>query len=97
MKKRGGKREGAGRKKAPHTIATEAFRKRLIEKIIKEQDPIIEKLIERAKTGSEKAIEMILERVIGRPITPLDHGGEGLEALTKAILSALGSGKKEEK
>ena len=84
----------AGRPKANHTIASEQFRKYLIEQIVEHQGPIIKKLIERAEGGSEKALEMVFERVIGRPITPLEHSGEGLEALTNAILNALGGNKK---
>lgn len=97
--KRGGKRSGAGRKvgyRAPHTLQSEQFRKRLIEKIIERQDPIINKLLERAEGGSEKALEMVMERIIGRPITPLEHQGEGLEQLTNAITKILtGKSKKE--
>ena len=45
----GGKREGAGRKKAQHTIETEMLRARMIEKIAKDFDPIIDAQIESAK------------------------------------------------
>lgn len=92
----GGRREGAGRKKAPHTIATEQLRKYIIEEVIKAKAPIIRKLIERASGGNEKAAELLLERVLGRPITPLEHSGEGLEALTNAILGLLSGKKKDE-
>jgi len=45
----GGKRPGAGRKKAPHTIETELMRKKLVEKVNQEFEPILEGQIEKAK------------------------------------------------
>lgn len=79
----------AGRPKARHTILTEQFRKHLIERLVAEQDPIIDALIKNIKAGKEKSIEMGIERIIGRPITPVDFQGEGIEALTDAINTIL--------
>lgn len=45
----GGKREGAGRKKAQHTIATEHARKYLVERVTAELEPILTGQIEAAK------------------------------------------------
>lgn len=78
--------KGGGRKKANHTIQAEAYRKRLIEKVIKKQDPIIEALITRALTGDIPAIKEIQERVLGRPKESLELSGTEtfLEALREA-------------
>lgn len=85
----GGKQANAGRKKASHTIASEALRKYIINEVIKVKKPLIKKIIDGALAGNEKNQEQLLERVLGRPITPLDHQGEGLEALTNAITTIL--------
>lgn len=80
----------AGRPKANHTLMTEAFRKYVIERVIAEQGPLMDALLARAKKNSDKALDMALERVLGRPVTPLEHSGEGLEQLTNAIMTLLG-------
>lgn len=73
---RGGKREGAGRKKASHTIQAEAFKAYLIAKVIKEKEPIVQALIAKAKTGDVPALKEVFERVLGKPIPilPDDEG-----------------------
>jgi hypothetical protein len=49
MPQKGGKREGAGRKKAPHTIASEAARKLVIERVLANLEPLLTAQIEAAK------------------------------------------------
>ena len=49
IKQNGGKREGAGRKKANHTIATEKAREFLISSIVEHLAPIVSAQIESAK------------------------------------------------
>ncbi|TAJ12885.1 hypothetical protein EPO56_03610 [Patescibacteria group bacterium] len=49
VKQNGGRRLGAGRKKAQHTIATEKAREYLIKEIAKNLEPIITAQIEAAK------------------------------------------------
>ena len=49
MGKNGGKREGAGRKKASHTIKTEEMRKYLVETVAREFGPIVKGQIDLAK------------------------------------------------
>jgi len=73
---RGGKREGAGRKKAKHTIQAEAFKAFLIAEVIKEKAPIVEALIAKAKTGDVPALKEVFERVLGKPVPVLPDGDE---------------------
>ncbi len=49
VKQNGGKRAGAGRKKAQHTIATEKAREYLVKMIVKNLEPIVNAQIEAAK------------------------------------------------
>lgn len=48
-KPKGGKRPGAGRKKASHTIAAEKAREVMIERIAKELQPLLDAQIDLAK------------------------------------------------
>lgn len=68
---RGGKREGAGRKKAKHTIQAEAFKAFLIAEVVKDKKPIVEALIAKAKSGDVPALKEVFERVLGKPIPVL--------------------------
>jgi hypothetical protein len=72
MNGHGGKRQGSGRKKAPHTIQAEAFKAFLIEKVIAEQEPIVTALISKAKSGDVPALKEVMERVLGKPVPILD-------------------------
>ena len=72
----GGKRPGAGRPKAPHTKAAEAFRAYLIAETMKEKEPIVKALIRAAKNGEVKALAELLDRVLGRPVTPIAGADE---------------------
>ena len=49
IKQNGGKREGSGRKKAKHTIASEKAREFLVNSIIESLSPIVSAQIEAAK------------------------------------------------
>lgn len=49
VKQNGGKRYGAGRKKANHTIASEKAREFLIASIVEQLDPIVSAQIDSAK------------------------------------------------
>lgn len=63
---KGGKRKGAGRKKASHTIKAEAARKYLIEQVIKEIEPLVKALIKQGKAGNITALKEIFDRALGR-------------------------------
>src|SRR3990167_9991502 len=80
-RQRGGKREGAGRKKANHTIATEKAREYLITQIREHMAPIVAAQIDSAKGLSyvgeagkiytqppnTKVGEYLLNQIAGRP------------------------------
>ena len=81
MEQRGGKRQGAGRKKAKHTIASEKAREYLITSIVKKLAPIVDAQIDSAtgisyvgKQGriyteppNTKVGEYLLNQVAGKP------------------------------
>lgn len=68
---KGGKREGAGRKRAQHTIETEAAKKQLIADYIRNIRPINAALIKKAKKGDIAAIKELHDRVYGKSVQPL--------------------------
>ena len=84
---KGGFRPGAGRKKAPHTIEAEAYRKRLIERVLEEKDPIITALIMKAKKGDVMALKEINDRVLGKAHQQVGLDEETISALTFRWLS----------
>jgi hypothetical protein len=67
----GGKREGAGRKKARHTIEAEAGKAELIRAYLENIRPINEALIKKAKRGDMEAIKELHNRVYGKAVQPL--------------------------
>lgn len=69
----GGKREGAGRKKAPHTIEKEAAKAELIRMYCENIRPINEALIKKAKKGDIQAIKELHDRVYGKATQPLSN------------------------
>lgn len=78
---KGGKRPGAGRKKAPHTIATETARARIIKRVEEESDKLMAEWLKIAYTAKSPAlraqvIKDIFDRGFGRPKTMLDFGDE---------------------
>ena len=76
----GGARPGAGRKKgwrAVHTLSAEIAKKNLIEKYIKNADPINEALIQKALTGDIQAIRELHDRVFGKPQQSVDMTSKG--------------------
>lgn len=62
----GGRRAGAGRPKAPHTVQAEAAKKELIRLFLLKKLPIFNKLIEQAEAGDNAARKELLERVWGK-------------------------------
>jgi|SRR3989338_4648566 len=81
IKQNGGKREGAGRKKANHTIATEKAREYLIMEITRHLAPIIASQIDSAigmsyvgekgriytKPPNARVAEYLLNQIVGKP------------------------------
>lgn len=76
MAQRGGRREGAGRKKAHHTIQAEAAKKQLIEAYLKNIKPINEALIKKAKKGDLAAIKELHDRVYGKAVQPIGNADD---------------------
>lgn len=72
----GGKRLGAGRKKAPHTIETEAAKKRLVAMFVESEEAIYQALIAQAQTGNIQAIKELFDRVWGKSVQPISNDGE---------------------
>ena len=86
MEKRGGKRQGAGRKKARHTVASEKAREYLIASIVKKLAPIVDAQIDSAtgisyvgkqgriytESPNTKVGEYLLNQVAGKPTANID-------------------------
>jgi hypothetical protein len=71
----GGNRTGAGRprgSKAGHTLEAQALRQYIITQFIKNKEPIVQALIERAKNGDIPAIKELFERAMGKVTEKLE-------------------------
>lgn len=61
-----------GRDKAPHTIQAEAYKKYLIEQVIKNKAPLVQALIDKGLAGDVPALKEINERSMGKVRDGLD-------------------------
>ena len=91
---RGGRQPGAGRPKGtkdPLTIQREALKKYILSRIIKEKKPIIDKLLEQAKTGDKDAVRELFDRALGKPAQDygIDFSSKGKEILTTDQINAI--------
>lgn len=71
---KGGKRPGAGRKKGSvsgHTLEAQELRKRLIQAATENWEAIVFTLIDKAVAGDTPALRELLDRVLGKPVTPI--------------------------
>src|ERR1041385_1559940 len=66
--KKGGRPKGS---LAAHTLERQEFQKRYIERVMPVWDDIIDAQIEKASLGSERMLEEINNRVLGKSIQPL--------------------------
>src|SRR4051794_10309784 len=73
---RGGKREGAGRPLAQHTIEAEAAKAALIESFVKDKEKVFTALLKRAKAGDVPAIKGLFDRVWGKSVQPISNDGD---------------------
>lgn len=76
---KGGPQPGAGRPKgckAGHTIQAEKAREYIIKRVTEELEPIINVLIQKAKSGETMAIKELLDRAYGKPKETVEHTGE---------------------
>lgn len=72
MAGKGGKRAGAGRPKAAHTIEAEALKKYLIEQVVLQKGPLVQALISKALIGDVPALKEVFERSLGKVKDNLD-------------------------
>lgn len=76
---RGGKRDGAGRKrgyKAPHTLEAQAVKSLYIDLAKEHALPVAKALLEKAKTGDVSAIKEFNDRAFGRAPQAVQIEGE---------------------
>ena len=90
MGKNGGARPGAGRPKGKVSNATldaRKFREYVVQRVIKEKGPLVDAAIREAKMGNMAALNLLLDRVIGKQPLPLEHdlGGNLAEIILKQI------------
>ena len=72
----GGTRTGAGRKKGFAAKNAELARAYIVKRVGKELEPIIDKQLEQAKAGDDKARTDLLNRAYGRPKETLEVTGD---------------------
>jgi hypothetical protein len=90
MAQQGGKRQGAGRKKAAHTIETEAMRAFVVETVQKNLKPLLAAKLDLAlgvkvqdndgelfytRAPDGNAIQYLLNQSIGKPKESINHTG----------------------
>lgn len=81
---RGGPMPGSGRPKAPHTIAKEAAKKRIVEFVNANLDELLNAMKElaingKSETARAQAQENLLNRAFGKPAFLFDgQDGEGM-------------------
>ncbi len=95
MKKRGGKREGSGRKKGYSAIQAEKTRELICKALEKDIVPIIQRAIEQAKIGDVAARNFLFERGYGKipqVITTEDEDGEPMP-ITGIVINLPNDGK----
>lgn len=96
MAQRGGKREGAGRKKGIASILADKARDFIAEKVDKELGAIVDRAIEQAKAGDYKAREWLSERGWGKAVQAIvtkDPEGNDLP-ITGIVINTPDAGKK---
>jgi hypothetical protein len=68
----GGKRIGAGRKVASHTLDAEIYRAELIKQIVANKTPLAKALVDKALGGDVPALKEINDRGLGKAAQSLD-------------------------
>ena len=66
------KKKGRNKK----TLEVEVFRNFLIQKVLEEQEPIIQALVDKGKSGDISALKEIFERVLGRVKEQMELSGQ---------------------
>lgn len=75
----GGYRQGSGRKKGFSAKNAEEARRYLSQRVAEELSPLVDALIEQAKDGNLKAMQILLDRAWGRPRQEIQLKQEELE------------------
>lgn len=86
MAQRGGKREGAGRKKGEASILADKAREYIAIRVSEELGPIVDKAIEQAKAGDKYARDWLSDRGWGKPLQAIvteDKDGNRLPILAQ--------------
>jgi hypothetical protein len=88
--KKGGRPKGS---KAAHTLQAEAYRKYIIQEVVKKKGPLVKALIDKGLDGNVSALKEIHERVLGRVTDTLDmnYGSETIEALKQQLKGLFSS------
>ena len=71
-KPKGGKREGAGRPKGYKAIESEKAREYLTKRIAAELEPLADMILANAKNGDVKALEYVINQLVGKPRETID-------------------------
>jgi len=87
---RGGKREGAGRKKGIASILAEKTRDYIAKRVAKENNAIVTKAVEQAKEGNQQARDWLYNRAYGAPQQHVDHTSDGKELPTPILAHVSG-------
>ena len=96
MAQRGGKREGAGRKKGVASILADKARDYIAQQGENSRKEIVDKAIEQAKVGDYKAREWLSERGWGKAVQAIvtkDEEGNDLP-ITGIVINSPDAGKK---
>ena len=76
----GGTRQGAGRKQSYSAIKAEEARKYVAQRVSEEIAPLTDVLLEKAKSGDLKTIQILLDRAWGRPSQEIQFSQESVNA-----------------
>jgi hypothetical protein len=92
---RGGKRQGAGRKKGFAAIEAEKSREFIAQKVGASLEPIIDKLISQAKKGDIRSTQILFDRAYGRVAQAPDIVEDPIPKLTQIVIQYPDSKERE--
>jgi hypothetical protein len=93
---RGGKRDGAGRKKGEASLIKEALKNKIAELVEHEAPVMIKAQIEKAKTGDTQAFKELMDRIMGKaPQALTDADGKNLQIMFDAVFHVVTSSSEE--
>jgi len=77
-----------GRKKASHTVTTEAGRAFVVATIARNLKPLIDAMVEKALKGDTQAFKELFDRGWGKPQQAIDHTSKGERVEGNTIILA---------